>query len=85
MSVGTGGPSYDVEALAVIVRQGDEIIPLKIGPLVRFRSIDFSSHNRWFVQRPKDICFACCCLRDTGGSLGGEDKPQPLQFEARGI
>ena len=29
--------------------------------------------------------FACCCLRDTGGSLGGEDKPQPLQFEARGI
>ena len=41
VSVGTGGPSYDVEALAVIVRQGDEIIPLKIGPLVRFRSIDF--------------------------------------------
>ena len=42
VSVGTGGPSYDVEALTAIVRQGDEIILLKIGPLVRFRSIDFS-------------------------------------------
>ena len=56
VSVGTGGPSYDVEALATIVRQGDEIIPLNIGPLVRYRSINFSFHNRWFVQRPKDIC-----------------------------
>ena len=90
MSVGTGGPSYDVEALTAIVRQGDEIIPLKIGPLVRFRSIDFlpfllTTAGLFKDQKISVYKFACCYLRGTGGSLGGEDKPQPLQFEARGI
>ena len=90
VSVGTGGPSYDVEALTIIVRQGDEIIPLKIGPLVHFWSIDFLPFLLTFAglfqdQKISVYKFACFCLRDTDGSLGGEDKPQPLQFEARGI
>ena len=89
MSVGTGGPSYDAEALTTIVRQGDEIILLKIGPLVRFRSIDFLpfllTTAGLFKDQKISVYKFACCLRDTGGSLGGEDKPQPLQFEARGI
>ena len=59
-------------------------------PLVRFRSIDFlpfllTTAGLFKDQKISVYKFACCCLRDTGGSLGGEDKPQPLQFEARGI
>ena len=57
---------------------------------VRFRLIEFlpfllTTAGLFKDQKISVYKFACCCSRDTGGSLGGEDKPQPLQFEARGI
>ena len=74
VSVGTGGPSYDVEALTAIVRQGDEIIPLKIGPLVHFWSIDFlpfllTTAGLFKDQKISVYKFACFCLRDTDVAL----------------
>ena len=74
VSVGTGGPSYDVEALTTMVRQGDEIIPLKIGPLVRFWSIDFlpfllTTAGLFKDQKISVYKFACSCLRDTDVAL----------------
>ena len=76
-----------MEALTTIVRQGDEIIPLKIGHWCASDRLTFllTTAGLFKDQKKSVYKFACCCLRDTGGSLGGEDKPQPLQFEARGI